>query len=459
MTTPDTADISTSKTTINKFSEPRLIAWSKAGTLGAPIIYRDTEITGLCFIVRLKKASFAFESRLNQKTIRIVIGKHPEWSLGRARERARELRILFDKGIDPRLEKRKQKQAVEVEHQLIAAEKATEKLVALKASVLTREVWNAYVDAHKGDWGDRHHRDHVNLSGAGGEIKARGKGPTKAGVLAPVLAEPLSKLDAVFIKAWLVDESKARANSARQGFEALRAFWKWAAKHDDFKELISDSKLFEDADLLKLKPKRQAASAKDVLEKSHLADWFTAVKGISSREISAFLQCLLLLGCRRNELLGLKWEHIDTRTPANIWIHDKVDGDVGRYVPLGSYALSLMQGLPKREWTDASGKRHKVEWVFSSAEVENQRIHHDSAGAAHARALSKAGVGHVSVHGLRRSYSSLSEWLEIPAGVVAQIQGHKPSATAERHYKRRPLELLAQWHGKFELWILEQGGG
>lgn len=46
----------------------------------------------------------------------------------------------------------------------------------------------------------------------------------------------------------------------------------------------------------------------------------------------------------------------------------------------------------------------------------------------------------------------------MPAGIVAQIMGHKPNATAERHYIRRPLELLAVWHGKYEAWILEQAG-
>ena len=32
-----------------------------------------------------------------------------------------------------------------------------------------------------------------------------------------------------------------------------------------------------------------------------------------------------------------------------------------------------------------------------------------------------------------RSPHVLTEWLEVPAGVVAQIMGHKPSATAEKH--------------------------
>ena len=52
----------------------------------------------------------------------------------------------------------------------------------------------------------------------------------------------------------------------------------------------------------------------------------------------------------------------------------------------------------------------------------------------------------------------LTEWLETPAGVVAQIQGHKPSATAEKHYKRRPVDLLRVHHERIEAWILEQAG-
>ena len=46
----------------------------------------------------------------------------------------------------------------------------------------------------------------------------------------------------------------------------------------------------------------------------------------------------------------------------------------------------------------------------------------------------------------------------MPSGVVAQIMGHKPSATAERHYRVRPLDLLRQWHTKLEAWILAEAG-
>ena len=64
----------------------------------------------------------------------------------------------------------------------------------------------------------------------------------------------------------------------------------------------------------------------------------------------------------------------------------------------------------------------------------------------------------VSLYGLRRSFASLCEWIEMPAGIAAQIQGHKPSGVREKHYIRRPLDLLRMWHVKIEAWILEQAG-
>jgi len=68
-----------------------------------------------------------------------------------------------------------------------------------------------------------------------------------------------------------------------------------------------------------------------------------------------------------------------------------------------------------------------------------------------------AAIDGLSLHGLRRSFKSL-EWLEVPAGVVAQLMGHKPSGTAEKHYMVRPLDLLRVHHENIEAWILEQAG-
>jgi len=96
------------------------------------------------------------------------------------------------------------------------------------------------------------------------------------------------------------------------------------------------------------------------------------------------------------------------------------------------------------------------EWVFSSATSASGRL--TDVHRAHVRALQSAGLPHITLHGLRRSFGTLSEWVECPVGVVAQIQGHKPSAIAEKHYRARPIDLLRVWHTKIEAWILRQAG-
>jgi integrase len=76
----------------------------------------------------------------------------------------------------------------------------------------------------------------------------------------------------------------------------------------------------------------------------------------------------------------------------------------------------------------------------------------------HRRVCAIAGIDGLTLHGLRRSFGTLSEWVECPVGVAAQIMGHKPSATAEKHYRVRPLDLLRSWHVKIESWMLQQAG-
>ncbi len=124
-------------------------------------------------------------------------------------------------------------------------------------------------------------------------------------------------------------------------------------------------------------------------------------------------------------------------------MRDKVEGN--RTIPFTPYVAQLLATMPRRN-----------KFVFSSAVSASGTLviprnpHND--------ACVVAGIDDLTVHGLRRSFKSLTEWLEVPVGVVAQIQGHKPSATAEKHYTVRPLDLLRVHHEKIEAWILEQAG-
>lgn len=95
------------------------------------------------------------------------------------------------------------------------------------------------------------------------------------------------------------------------------------------------------------------------------------------------------------------------------------------------------------------------EWVFSSPTAASGRLTDPS--IAHRKACAIAGLD-LTLHGLRRSFASLCEWIDMPAGISTQIQGHKPQSVREQNYIRRPLDLLRVWHVKIEAWILQEAG-
>jgi len=116
-----------------------------------------------------------------------------------------------------------------------------------------------------------------------------------------------------------------------------------------------------------------------------------------------------------------------------------------RTIPLTPYVEYLISTLPRRNG-----------FVFSSPTAASGRL--EEPRHQHKKALASAALPPITLHGLRRSFGTLSEWVECPVGVVAQIMGHKPSAIAEKHYIQRELDLLNLWHVKIEAWILEQAG-
>lgn len=97
----------------------------------------------------------------------------------------------------------------------------------------------------------------------------------------------------------------------------------------------------------------------------------------------------------------------------------------------------------------------RSDYVFTSETSKSGRLMEPA--IAHREALMRAAIPHLTIHGLRRSFGTLSEWVEAPDGIVLQIQGHKPQGTAEKHYRQRPLDLLRLWHTKIEAWMLAQG--
>jgi integrase len=65
----------------------------------------------------------------------------------------------------------------------------------------------------------------------------------------------------------------------------------------------------------------------------------------------------------------------------------------------------------------------------------------------------------ITIHGLRRSFETLSGWIELPKGVVThQINGHKADSITEKHYTVRPMDMLRMHMQGYENWILDVAG-
>ena len=407
---------------------------------------RDKEVAGLRVrVTSTGTKAFVYEAKLNGKAISKTLGGFPLMSIEDAKRKARELaKVVKTDRQDPR---ELDKQAAEAKATEIEADKieAIAKARQDAAQTLTvGEVWAAYIEQRRPFWGALHLRDHIDKAKAGGLPSGRrggGKALTKPGPLAALMPLALKDLDPPTIEAWATNEGKTRPSSARLAWRLLTVFLTWCGEQPEFSALLPTK------NPAKTKKAREAlgkaGTKKDVLQKSQLAAWFAAVQQIQNPVIAACLQMMLLTGARPGEVLALKWEDINNRWKG-IQIRDKVEGT--REIPATPYMLHLLAALPRRN-----------EWVFPSATSATGCL--TEPNNPHTRACKAAGLEGLTLHGLRRSFKSLTEWQEnVPVGVVAQIMGHKPSATAEKHYTVRPLELLAIHHEKIEAWILEQAG-
>lgn len=408
--------------------------------------------------------AFVFQGRLQDGAVlRLTIGEPRRadgggtWSIAEARTEARRLQALVDQGKDPRIER-----AATVAQQ--AAEREAAKAERAKREVSGLDAWAVYVEERRPHWGDRHHADHLKMVSAGGTERKRSRvRVTQPGPLHSLLVRPLTEVGPQAVEAWLSRETKDRPGRAALAFRQLIVFINWCAEHPDYQGIVQ-------ADACagrRVREKLARPAAKDdALQREQLAAWFAEVRKLAPVP-AAYLQALLLTGARREELAGLRWEDVDFRW-GSLRIRDKVEGE--RIIPLTPYVAELLRDLkarnetPPPEWRILRGRRIRNDldawapspWVFASKTAADGRMQEPR--IAHNRALTAAGLPHLTLHGLRRSFGTLAEWVECPVGIVAQIQGHKPSAIAEKHYRVRPLDLLRLWHQRIEAWILAQAG-
>ncbi|MBA3774004.1 MAG: integrase family protein [Ramlibacter sp.] len=392
---------------------------------------RDTDGNGLRVRVTANGAkAFVFEQKLDRQTIRKTIGDVTAWSIVDAQKEARRLARLLDGDQDPR----------QLERQVKAD--ATAKAAGDKARAITvGEVWPTYLRTGKPKrreaWKPRYRSDLESMASPGGVQKLRGKGLTRPGPLHPLMALPLASINEQTLAAWFEGEAASGRHQAARALMMFRGFLRWCSARPAYRA-VTDRDAGRAPAILESLP--SAKRRTDALESAQVSAWWASVEQLNNRTASVYLRALLLTGARREELASLTWRNVDLRW-RKLTIADKVEDT--RTIPLTPFLRQLLAGLPR---TNA--------FVFASTGQSGRLA---DVRSSHGTALQEAGIEALTIHGLRRSFSLLGEAAGAPAGAIAQVMGHKPSATAEG-YRPRSVDALRPYLEKIEAHIIELAG-
>jgi integrase len=132
----------------------------------------------------------------------------------------------------------------------------------------------------------------------------------------------------------------------------------------------------------------------------------------------AAIRMLLLTGWREQEVLQLRWEHID-RARSLVDLPDTKTGRSTRQI--GSTALEVLDALVKVEGSA---------WVFPGADSKNpiRDIKHLWQAVRHA-----AGLDDVRLHDLRHTFASAAAARGISLQVIGKLLGHKDLKSTARY--------------------------
>lgn len=395
----------------------------------------DSTAPGLGVRVTPKgEPAYVFQGRYLGKTVRVTIGSPTAWSIPDAQAKARALQREIDAGRDPR----------GVKAEALAAAKA-KKAEEAAAALLVSEAWARYMKegkpARKDAWKPRYVADLTAATSPGGEPRNRGKGKTLPGHLWPLMGMRLAEVNADVVRDWYCREEKRSPQQAARSAAMFSGFLRWCSLQVDYRELV-DARAATADNLRDLLPSKKRRT--DALELGQLEAWFAGVQKLQSPVARAYLQALALTGARREEMAALKWSDLDLRWN-KLTLADKV-GDT-RTLPLTPYMRHLLTMLLKA--TLPNGKPNP--FVFSGT---GKGGHITEPRSPHQRVLEDAAIPHVSIHGLRRTFALMGEQAGAPAGAIAQVMGHRPSAVHEG-YKPRSIDALRPYLERVESFVLE----
>jgi integrase len=165
-------------------------------------------------------------------------------------------------------------------------------------------------------------------------------------------------------------------------------------------------------------------------ELASLADTLAAMEAQHrlSPTVTAAIRLLLLSGCRKAEILSLRWEWVDVERGV-LRLPDSKTG--AKVVPLAAAAVKLLAELPRRG-----------DYVLPATKGAG---HYTGLQKDWGRVRVRAGLAGVRVHDLRHSFASFAIADGNSLFLIGKVLGHKQARTTEiyAHLADDPIRAVA----------------
>lgn len=153
------------------------------------------------------------------------------------------------------------------------------------------------------------------------------------------------------------------------------------------------------------------------------------VAAAGKKQVAAFIQLALHTGCRKTELLTLRWADIDLARRYLLLRPENTKANKARAIPLNQSAIKALEQLQRG---------NDSEWVFAKRNGERKK----TMNWGFRKSLESAGIEDFHIHDLRHTFASwlVSEGVELIK--VRDLLGHSTIKMTERYAHLMPERLL-----------------
>lgn len=221
------------------------------------------------------------------------------------------------------------------------------------------------------------------------------------------------------------------AGIAARAVTALAAMLQWAEK----RELIAKNPA-RGIQKFKSEPRERYLTREELVKLLDTIDAMVASQQLKSADAAIF-KLLIYTGCRKLEIVGLRWDEIDFPRNSIALSNDRSKTGAKR-VPLNSMAIAELKKIPRR-----------ADHVFPAAKGQSghvANIHH-----VWERVRAEAGMPDLRMHDLRHSFASFAVETGESLYILQRALGHKKAVTTQRyaHLRDDPLQEMVERVGAF----------